>query len=62
MLGDIANDRHDVSTASDYWLQAYRLGEHSEDLVVHLQDVGIDDPDQELDDEDAAGRRDAATI
>ncbi|MDB5706846.1 MAG: tetratricopeptide repeat protein, partial [Sphingomonas bacterium] len=49
VLGDIANDRHDTSMASDYWLRAYRLGEHSEDLLARLQDVGIDEPDDEPD-------------
>lgn len=49
VLGDIAHDRHDTSMASDYWLRAYRLGEHSEDLLARLQDVGIDEPDAEPD-------------
>jgi len=61
VLGDIANDRHDTSMASDYWLRAYRLGEHSEDLLARLQDVGIDEPDDEPDGDTLPGS-DAPTV
>jgi len=61
VLGDIANDRHDSSAASDYWLQAYRLGERSEDLLVRLQDVGIDEPEDEVDNDRLPGA-DAPTV
>ena len=55
VLGDIAQDRRDSSAASDYWLQAYRLGERSEDLLVRLEDAGVDEPDQALDDDRLPG-------
>ena len=61
VLGDIANDRHDTAMASDYWLRAYRLGEHSEDLLSRLQDVGIDEPDDEPDGDTLPGA-DSPTI
>ena len=61
VLGDIAQDRHDTDAAKDYWMQAYSLGEHSEELLVRLEDVGIDEPDEEVDADKLPGS-DAPTI
>src|SRR3569623_1114372 len=61
VLGDIAQDRHDTDAAKDYWMQAYSLGEHSEELLVRLEDVGIEEPDEEVDADKLPGC-DAPTI
>ena len=61
VLGDIALDRHDTEAAKDYWMQAYHLGEHSEELMVRLEDAGIDEPDDEVDADKLPGS-DAPTI
>lgn len=61
VLGDIAQDRHDTDAAKDYWMQAYNLGEHSEELLVRLQDAGVDEPDEEVDADKLPGS-DAPTI
>ena len=55
VLGDLASDRKDPGYAGAYWLEAYRLGERSVDLLVRLQGAGIGDPDKEVERRELGG-------
>ena len=48
VLGDIAFNRlKDPKSAKLYWMGAYHIGNHSDDLVERLKTVGVTDPQHE---------------
>lgn len=47
VAGDLARDGGDVASAKRYWLGAWHLGNHGDDLAERLRSIGVADPDKE---------------
>jgi tetratricopeptide (TPR) repeat protein len=47
VLGDLAHDRKDEASAKLYWMGAYRLGAHGDDMIARLKSIGVTDPEHE---------------
>ena len=47
VLGDIAQDQKDVPRAKAYWMGAWHLGDHGDDLLERLKSIGVTDPAHE---------------
>lgn len=47
VLGDLAQDRKDAKGAKLYWMGAWRLGDHRDDLLERLKSIGVTDPAHE---------------
>jgi len=44
VLGDIARDQKDMKGAKLYWMGAWHLGDHGEDLLTRLKSIGVTNP------------------
>jgi tetratricopeptide (TPR) repeat protein len=47
VLGDIAQNRGDAKAAKLYWMGAWHLGDHGDDLLARLESIGVTDPAHE---------------
>lgn len=47
VLGDLAADRKDPKAAKLYWMSAWHLGDHGDDLLERLKSIGVTDPAHE---------------
>ncbi len=47
VLGDLAIDRHDETSAKLYWTGAYHMGDRDDGLIARLKGVGVVDPAKE---------------
>lgn len=47
VLGDLFYDRNDAKSAKLYWMAAYRMGLHGDDMLDRLKKIGITNPASE---------------
>ncbi|MFA6117023.1 MAG: hypothetical protein WC729_23695 [Sphingomonas sp.] len=47
VLGDLSFERNDTKSAKLYWMAAYRMGRHGDDMLERLKKIGITDPASE---------------
>jgi len=47
VLGDVAHDQKDEKRAKAFWMGAWHLGDHGDDLLERLKSIGVTDPAHE---------------